>query len=56
MTVIMPRETRDQSSRMSVRVRFHGIAPGNRHSLYDTVRPRFLPLVISTEVMEAEHS
>ena len=54
MRVIMPRETRDRSSRISVRLRFHEITPGNRHSPYDTVRPRLLPLVMSTEIMEAE--
>jgi hypothetical protein len=54
MSVIMPRGTRDRSSRMSVRLRFHEITPGNRHGPYDTVRPRLLPLVMSTEIMEAE--
>jgi hypothetical protein len=39
---------------MSVRLRFHEITPGNRHSPYDTVRPRLLPLVMSTEIMETE--
>jgi hypothetical protein len=54
MSVIMPRETRDRSSRMSVRLRFHKIILSNRHGPYDTVRPRLLPLVMSTEIMEAE--
>jgi hypothetical protein len=54
MSVIMPRGTRDRSSRMSVRLRFHEITPGNRHGPYDTVRLHLLPLVMSTEIMEAE--